>query len=143
MRGLMAMTLVVAMAAPAAAQPKRKHKAGDVKGLARVETVAPRNGFVDDPIVFDGVASRLLWIHSDAAARCELKVLDVAQAFAQIKSIDLAKVTVSRKSGAKRSLSKLFFFPCRTAASTASRRSNWPSARSAASAARWTRLRSP
>jgi len=95
MRGLMAMTLVAAMAAPAAAQPKRKYKVGDVKGLERVESIEPRNGFVDDPVVFGGAGGRLLYINSDAATLCELEVLDVAQGFAQIKSIDLSKITIS------------------------------------------------
>jgi len=94
-RGLMTAALVVAMAVPAAAQPRRKHKVGDVQGLERVTTIAPRDGFVDDPIVFGGAASRLLYINSDAAARCELQVLDAAQGFAQLEAIDLSKVTLS------------------------------------------------
>jgi len=95
MRGLMSLMLVAAMAAPAGAQPKRKYKEGDVKGIALVHTIAPRSGFVDDPVEFGGAASRLVYVTSDASKQCELHVLDVTQGFAEIASIDLSATTTA------------------------------------------------
>lgn len=81
--------------APAAAAPAAKPKPGATVGVRLVHTVKPPSGFVDDPIAFDGAGSRLAYVHSDSAALCQLEVLDIAQGFASIASIDLAKVTTA------------------------------------------------
>lgn len=95
MRAILAVALVAGMAVPAAAQPKRKYKVGDVKGVKLTKTIAPDRGFVDDTIQFDGAGGRLLWVNSDSDQLCRIKVLDIDQGFADINTIDLSKVTLS------------------------------------------------
>jgi hypothetical protein len=95
MRGLLVVGLVVSLAAPAAAQPKRRYKPGDVKDAKLVETIKPLKGFVDDGVVFDGAGGRLVYINSDSGTMSTLKVLDIGQKFAEIRTIDLSSFTTT------------------------------------------------
>ena len=95
MRGMLAVALVAGMAVPATAQPKRKYKVGDVKGVKLAKAIEPDSGFVDDTVQFDGAGGRLLWVNSDSDKMSQIKVLDIDQGFAEINTIDLSKVTTA------------------------------------------------
>jgi hypothetical protein len=87
------MAVVVAVAAPAAAQPKRKLKPGATRGVKFVKALEPGAGFVDDAVAFDGAGARLVYAVGDAASQSSLRLVDVSQGFAELSTIDLSGVT--------------------------------------------------
>ncbi len=65
------------------------------QGASLAVKIKPQAGFVDDPFTFDGGGGRLLWINADADKRAELRIVDLAQAGAQLATIDISKFTTS------------------------------------------------
>jgi len=86
--GLSLAVVILAGTGTAAAQP-------ELEGATLAVKLKPQIGFVDDPFAFDGGGGRLLWINADADKRAELRIVDLAQAGAQLAAIDISKFTTS------------------------------------------------
>ncbi len=69
--------------------------AQDLEGAKPLTTAKPPSGFVDDWFAFDGAGGRVLWINADAAARAEIRVVDLAQGGAQLAAVDISKFTLA------------------------------------------------
>src|SRR5688500_9234110 len=69
--------------------------AQDLQGAKPLTTAKPQGGFVDDWFSFDGAGGRLLWINADAAARAEIRVVDLAQGGAQLAAVDISRFTLA------------------------------------------------
>lgn len=99
--GLAAVALLVVGTAEAQKAKKKKPakpKPGTVQGAKLATAIAPKTGFVDASVAFDGAGGRLLYVNSDAGYLCELRVLDLAQGGAQIATVDLSKITTAPSS---------------------------------------------
>ncbi len=95
MRGFAALTAVVWLStvATADAQPRRKYKPGATKGIELAKEIKPAEGFVDDPVRFDGAGGRLLYVNSNSAELCDIIVLDLGQGYTALRTVDISKVT--------------------------------------------------
>jgi hypothetical protein len=89
--------LVVAAAlvvVPAGALADKKTKL-DSRGVDLLRTVAPGQGFVDDPLSFDGAGGRLIYAVSNAADRAQIFAVDMTQGGAELFSIDVSEFTAT------------------------------------------------
>jgi hypothetical protein len=93
MRTAVVLGAALAMAAPQVAHAKRKKPAALV-GVDQVTEVVPSPGFVDDPMAVDDTGARLLYVHADAAALAELRVVDLISG-KQTASVDISGFTTT------------------------------------------------
>lgn len=93
MRAVVVWGAALAMLAPATALAQRK-KAAERVGVARVTTIKPSPGFVDDPLALDDNGARLLYVNADAAELAELRVVDLSTG-KQTAAIDLRGFTTT------------------------------------------------
>ncbi len=75
------------------ASAERNKKEMPVKSAKLVQTIAPSNGFVDDPFTFDRAGSRLLYVNSDTGTSSEVVVIDVLQK-TKLRRVSIGNFTV-------------------------------------------------